>query len=192
MVATASTSAAVVQPSFGSEARCQVAEAALQSISPPQQISGTETVKFLDDDVGGFPPIDLDDYDLSNKTSWKSGAAPSPELVQSFVHQQQIAALRTCAGLKEFAGSKGWTTRKTAKVEIGKTWESQRRGKNFGRKRGLVLVLLSPVLSDDGREALIEEEVVCGPLCGLGSIVYFKLDADGHWTQAAIREIWAS
>jgi hypothetical protein len=192
MAAATLPSVALSEPFIGSYARCQVAEAALENLLPPQETPEAETVKYLDKDVGGFPPIDLNNYDLSNKKSWDSKNAPSPELVQSFIQQKQIAALNTCSALEEFAGIEGWTTGPGARIEIRKIWDMEPGDKNFGRRQGLVVVLLTPVVSVDGQEALVEWQAVCGHLCGLGSVVYFRKDVSGHWMQVAIRELWAS
>jgi hypothetical protein len=58
--------------------------------------------------------------------------------------------------------------------------------------KATILSLGMPVVSRDGREALVETGVVCGPLCGAGSLLHLRRDPAGAWRVTGSQMTWIS
>jgi hypothetical protein len=57
-------------------------------------------------------------------------------------------------------------------------------------KKDFVYSLSLPQFTDDGQFAVIDLNLVCGPLCGKGVTCIFRLTASGHWKLVGQNTNW--
>jgi hypothetical protein len=58
--------------------------------------------------------------------------------------------------------------------------------------RATVVTVSVPVLSHDGKQAVLASSQVSGPLAGAGSVFYLQRDGAGHWTVVSRLPLWVS
>lgn len=114
------------------------------------------------------------------------GTSPPEELLKRFVGRGQRNAVDACPNLRGYLTSKGATY---GNGQVNALWEQAL--KTGHTSDFYVLSISLPVVSDDGRSALLTMGVSCGLTCGAGWTQYRVLQ-HGRWAIAGRRSNWIS
>jgi hypothetical protein len=114
------------------------------------------------------------------------GTRPPEELLKRFVTTDRRSAVDACPNLRGYLTSKGVTY---GDARVNELWEPALK---TGRTNDFYVLSISlPVVSRDGRSALLTVGISCGLTCGAGWTQYRALQ-HGHWTIVGRRSNWIS
>jgi len=114
------------------------------------------------------------------------GKSPPEELLKRFIGRGQRNVVDACPNLRGYLTSKGVTY---GDAQVNELWEHAL--KTGHTSDFYVLSISLPVVSDDGRSALLTMGVGCGLTCGAGWTQYRVLQ-HGRWAIAGRRSNWIS
>ena len=106
---------------------------------------------------------------------------PLPFLAQ-FDATPHASAISICPELRASLEARG-------AMRVDGVAEDEQRGRRKGDRIAVVRATL-PVLSPDGKGAIVRAEVRCGYGCGVGDTLYLTL-VDGVWAYTALRMEWS-
>ena len=105
------------------------------------------------------------------------GSRPSglpSDLLATFEHQGAVSAIASCGEVREVL--------KKQQLRFGPHWVRWGSGVDMNRHRRAVIYAISlPVLSADGKQAVLAQDMDCGVRCGQSVFLHLNRTADGKW-----------
>lgn len=131
---------------------------------------------------------------IADDTSFKSvvrqhppsGARVPPALVKAWVDAPN-ADILDCPAVQALLKTRSIPSG----AEAARAATHDAAGKRLSEPKAQVLAVGMPVVSADGREAVVEAGVVCGQLCGDGLLVHLRRTPTG-WTWVGALPLWIS
>jgi len=167
------------QPSPG----CALAESYLLSF-PVVQNGGP--VLFSENDQGvAQEDGSLEWHDMAAEESQpKPIAGPPDELISDLRASAGASAIKHCANVRKILDGKG--------IRYGEDAVNSGSSSNATIFKFAILGISVPVISRDGKEAVLVESFYAGMLLGRGNITYLRRQADGTWKVIGEAMLWVS
>ena len=182
LLALLAVSAAVAMAVGGparADPRCDVAIAIAKSVM--QGKAGRAWVGSITPDE---PTYASDDAGLLQFERRWTKDPPAPALARGFLGARSENAIKACPSFAQFL----------ARQEIGYGDEAVKAVVDESRLapyRAEILTVSAPVVSADGREALVQTSVVGGLLAGVGSVQHLRL-MQGTWAVTDSINLWTT
>jgi hypothetical protein len=158
---------------------CRASEAIVRSW-PSHSRTGEGNILVPDPDRAMVTELRRRDLE---KAGWY-GQAPSAALIAEFLRAPGGDVLAVCPNVRRTAESLGWKVGpKAADAALA---ERDPRGFPALVRRETIYALGLPVLSADGRAALVIVSLGCGPLCGTTSLEYRLRSRRGVWARISV------
>jgi opacity protein-like surface antigen len=163
-----------------SAAACALAETYLLSIPV---VSNGGSIVFSDNDLG--VPTDEEGFDLQDlKSNDQISKTVSVKLISALRANGAINAVKICANVRNFLDNR--------KISYGSdaiNFILSTEGMNF---KIPIFSMSVPVISDDGKDALLAESYSAGRLSGMGKITHLRRQLDNTWKAFGFWVIWVS
>ncbi|HLZ74676.1 hypothetical protein [Phenylobacterium sp.] len=113
--------------------------------------------------------------------------APSRTLVKAFLARPKGGAVSECPDLPGRFARTDMSFGADAADKV-----THKNGQWTPAYSATILSISLPVVSQDGRYALVSIGLACGPLCGNGSTLLYRREADGRWNPVGDGAQWIS
>jgi hypothetical protein len=129
--------------------------------------------------------------DLPKPRDWmdthleRRGASPSQALLRQLSNDTGQNAVVSCASVRKSLDRRHIRYGDSAADEAARTFT----GSSY---RSEILSVSLPVISRDGKEALLTSSSVSGPLAAGGSLEYLRRQPSGGWAVVSSAELWVS